>query len=321
VVQGQSPAACEAAIARPSDSDGGVPLGAGSDCGLGALELVAEDMGAVCTGGELDVGLRVEGGQAPYRLSLARPVDGLTIMHDGSSPSARLRGTLAEVGARSVSIRVEAAGDGCPPQTLSLVLDVRETPRITAELPAPCAGQSDYLAKLTAEGGDASSYAWSVSGLPAGLASDAGEIYSTESGSVPLREPVELTLSLSDAFCGPVEQKVTWPANLERECFSIDPPELPALCAGIEYSAQLAGRADDPGQRWELLEELPVGLAFDVTTGALSGVPQAAGRLHVRLTGSSGQAAERNYELPCATAVASRTSRPTTRGCTCATCS
>lgn len=297
VVAGQSPMEC--AVVGPPRAPDGADVDGDGYCGLGVMRaFVGEDVPPVCTGGELDIELRVEGGEAPYRWYLAEPVEGLSISHDGSSPAARLRGTLADVGRRSVAIGVESVPARCAAEPLVLALDVRETPRITAEPPVPCAGQNDYLAKLAAEGGDAASYTWSVSGLPGGLASEAGEIYSTESGSVALREPVELTLTLSDGFCGPVEQKLTWPANLDRECFTIDPPELPALCSGIEYRAQLASRANDPGQRWELLEELPAGLEFDTTTATLSGVPGAAGRLRVRLTGSSGQAAERSYELP-----------------------
>jgi hypothetical protein len=298
VKPGQSPAECRDALAMGRDGGSGDdPLVAPGTCaGPGGLGLGAPDLQQVCAGRELDIEVRVQGGEPPYRWSLTTPAEGLTIVQDGSSPVAHLRGVLAEIGPLRLEVAVDSPG--CAPAKVAFELEVRDTPRIVTEPPVPCVGQSDYLAKLEAAGGDSASYEWGVSGLPAGLALEGGEIYSVGESPVVLREPVELTLSLSDGACGPVEQKVTWPANLDRECFTIQPPELAALCAGVEYLAQLTTSSSDPEQRWELVDELPAGLAFDTSTGTLSGVPEAAGQLHVRLTGSGGRVADRRYDLP-----------------------
>lgn len=298
VKAGQSLQDCREVLVAGRDGGAGDDTLVGSSmCATpGGLGLGAPDVQQVCVGRELDIEVRVEGGEPPYRWYLPTPVEGLTIVHDGSSPAAHLRGALAEVGPRTVEVAVDT--EECAPATLAFQLQVRETPRIVTEPPVPCVGQSDYLAKLEAVGGDAASYAWTVEGLPAGLAVAGGEIYSTGSGSTVLREPVELTVSLSDGACDAVEQKLTWPANLDRECFTIQPPELAALCSGVEYSATLTSSSSDPEQRWELVDELPAGLVFDAATATLSGVPTGAGQLHVRLTGSAGRVADRRYDLP-----------------------
>lgn len=295
VAPGQSPAACRLTSPPKSNEDVDTRIAGDATCGLGELEL--EAVPTVCTGSDVDIALNVAGGAAPYRWDLQTTSPGLTLAHDGSSSVAHLRGMLAEAGQRRLQVVVESQGAGCR-RVFDVALEVREMPRIVAEPPVPCAGQSDYVAQLEAAGGDATSYQWSVSGLPGGLALDGDEIYSAGSGAVVLREPVGFTLSLSDGACGPVEQKVTWPANVTRECFTIQPPALAALCAGVEYQAQLSGSASDPEQRWEVVDELPAGLSFDPATATLSGVPEAAGQLHVRLTGSGGRVADRRYDLP-----------------------
>jgi hypothetical protein len=251
----------------------------------------------VCTSSELDIALEVQGGAPPYRWFLPNPVEGLVVAQDGSSPVAHLRGSFLAAGQREVRVTVESgAVDGCSATTLIVPIEVHETPRITAAPPLPCNGQSDYRATLEGEGGDPSSYGWSVEGLPSGLASEGGEIYSAATGASAMSEPVELTLKLSDQYCA-VEQKVSWPANSAVECFGIQPAELPLPCAGIPYQAQLSSSSGDPDQSWELVSELPGGLSFDASSATVSGVPQLGGELHVRLRGSGGRVAERKYEL------------------------
>ncbi|MET0410065.1 MAG: hypothetical protein ABW217_02155, partial [Polyangiaceae bacterium] len=267
---GQSPLDCRAALATGQDGGtGGETLGGAGACPVpGGLGLGARDVQQACAGRELDIELGVTGGEPPYRWYLSTPVEGLMIVHDGSSPVAHLRGTLNELGPRQVEVAVDT--EGCAPAMIAFQLEVRDTPRIVTEPPVPCVGQNDYLAKLEAVGGDTASYEWTVDGLPPGLTLTGDEIYSTGSGATVLREPIELTVSLSDGACGTVEQKVTWPANLDRECFTIQPPELAALCSGVEYSAQLASSSSDPEQRWELVDELPAGLSFDAASATLS---------------------------------------------------
>jgi hypothetical protein len=138
--------------------------------------------------------------------------------------------------------------------------------RNTAEARTP------FRATLAATGGQAP-YAWTASGLPAGLSIGAdGAITGTptRAGSYS----VTATVTDADGSTKDVQVRLVVQPRL-----AVATKGLPAAAAGRAYRATLKARGGVEGKRWAA--KLPAGLRLNAATGRISGVPARSGTFHV----------------------------------------
>ncbi|MBT1073312.1 S8 family serine peptidase [Pelotalea chapellei] len=161
----------------------------------------------------------------------------------------------------------------------------------TAALPGSMAGTS-YSQTLAASGGTAP-YAWSVAAglLPGGLALGAS---GTISGTPVAAGTAAFTVKVSDAKGVFTTRNYTLsvaPAPVQATPVVIATKYFPPGVVGSLYSTYLGASGGKSPYLWSLQSgSLPAGLTLNPTTGALSGIPSAAGTFScvVKVTDSLG---------------------------------
>lgn len=156
--------------------------------------------------------------------------------------------------------------------TGSFTVPVTLTITTTSPLPAATTG-SAYTQTFAAVGG-AGGYTWSATGLPSWLTlTSAGALMGTPPGPGPVNFNVTVKDSSGTTATGPF----TLPVNAAPLVITTNSP-LNSGTIGVAYSQTLAGTGGVPPYVWSVTAgALPGGLGLNGTSGAISGMPMAAG--------------------------------------------
>ena len=200
----------------------------------------------------------------------------------------------------TVLVTVEDASSTTTTHSFSLTINGMLTVTGPASLPAGTSGASYPVTAVTETGGDPP-YAWTATGLPAGLrlASTTGVITgtpATNNGS-----PFTVQVTVTDSSGATASRTYTLTINLPATLSVSAPASLPAGTVNMAYPATTPAAAGANGACTWSVTGLPVGLSMDSGTGAITGTPASnAGSpftVQVTVTDSTGAAASRVYTL------------------------
>jgi Putative Ig domain len=220
--------------------------------------------------------LTTSGGTKPYTWVLTGTLPaGLSF----NTTTGTLSGTPSAVTA-GTSLTFKVTDAGTPPQssskTFTLVIKAATLAVSSISLPSGQVGKA-YTTTLAATGGT-TPYTWAVTGtLPAGLSFNtaSGVLSGTPSASTA---GVSLTFKVTDS--GTPAQNASRALTLvivaATPVLTITTVSLPPGHVGTAYSTTLTASGGTTPYTWSLVGTLPAGLAFNTTTGVLSGTPTAS---------------------------------------------
>jgi hypothetical protein len=217
------------------------------------------------------------GGVTPYAWSATGLPAGLSI----SPTTGTISGTTSTSGNFSVTITVTDSG-GSAQQTAqtTLPLAIFATLQITTTSLPNGKVNTAYSAPVAATGG-ATPYAWSATGLPAGLS--ISPTTGTISGTPSASGNFSVTITVTDSG-GSVQQTVqtTLPLTIFGT-LQITTTSLPNGRVNAAYSAPVTATGGATPYAWSATG-LPAGLSIGPTTGTISGTPSASGNFSVTIT-------------------------------------
>ncbi len=153
-----------------------------------------------------------------------------------------------------------------------------------------------YNTTLTGSGGN-TPYAWSQSGLPAGLTlnSSTGAITGTPTGT-PGTAPVSITMT--EATGTLVSSTLSLAVGAAPSITTATP--LPAGDVTVAYNTTVTGSGGTLPYTWSAPALTALGLAIDPATGAITGTPNSTGTtaVSVTLTDAAGAAVSKSLTLP-----------------------
>ncbi len=240
------------------------------------LAIATASLPAAQVGVPYSTTLTTSGGTKPYTWTVTGSLPaGLSL----NASTGTLSGTPTAITA-GASLTFKVTDSGAPAQsatrTLTLVVSAATLSISSLSLPPGQVGRS-YTTTLAAAGGT-TPYSWSLSGaLPAGLSFNtaSGVLSGTPSATTA---GVALTFKVTDA--GTPAQNASRTLTLviaaATPVLTITTTSLPPGHVGTSYSATLAASGGTTPYTWSLVGTLPAGLAFNTTTGVLSGTPTAS---------------------------------------------
>ncbi len=250
--------------------------------------------------------LSATGGTTPYSWALAGSLPaGLAF----NAASGTLSGTpTAATAGTALTFTVTDSGSPVQhtPATLTLVVTAATLAITTTTLPAGQVGVA-YSTTLTTSGGT-KPYTWTLTGtLPKGLSFNAstGTISGTPTASTA---GTSLTFKVSDAGNPAQSSTKTLTLIISATTLSISTIALPSGQVGKAYTTTLVAAGGTTPYTWSVSGTLPAGLAFNATSGVLSGTPSAstagtALTFKVIDSGNPAQTASRTLTLVIAAAV------------------
>jgi hypothetical protein len=213
--------------------------------------------------------LSATGGRGSYAWSLSSgslPA-GLTLSSGGL-----ISGTPTSTKAATSSFVVKLVS-GSASLTKALSISVAPLLKVTTTALTGATAGTAYSATLAASGGTGT-YVWEVASgaLPAGLSLGAGKI----TGTPTQRESQTFTVRVTDT-AGRVATSSALTLNVYLISITAN-IALPDAMRGTPYSTTIAADGGAAPYKWSLASgALPVGLALNSTTGAISGTPQMPG--------------------------------------------
>ncbi|KAB2692426.1 putative Ig domain-containing protein [Brucella intermedia] len=236
--------------------------------------------------------LSAEGGTAPYAFTVSGLPKGLAF----DPQTNTISGTPTEAKSATVTVSVTDNDGHQDRRDYSLVV----TPTLvikpdSASLPEGKVGVAYPAQTLSAEGGTAP-YAFTVSGLPKGLAFDPQT--NTISGTPTEAKSATVTVSVTDND-----------GHQDRRDYSLvvtptlvikpDSASLPEGKVGVAYPAQTLSAEGGTAPYAFTVSGLPKGLAFDPQTNTISGTPTEAGTfaIVITVTDSDGHQVEQKNKI------------------------
>jgi len=223
------------------------------------------------------------GGKQPYTWSVssgALPV-GLAL----TAASGTISGTPSAAGNYNFTLAVQDSSSPLQTGTHAFKLSVASPTQslriVTSVLPNGQA-QSAYQTILSASGGTVP-YSWSVKSgtLPLGLTLSASS--GAISGTPSQTGTSSFAVGVSDAAGASAQQsfsiQIKSATTSSPSSLTITTTSLLAGAIGQGYSTALQASGGTPGYSWSIASgQLPPGLQFDSSSGAIGGVPTAAGQ-------------------------------------------
>jgi Putative Ig domain/PKD domain len=223
--------------------------------------------------------LSATGGNSPYAWSATGLPAGLSI----DPATGAITGTPSTAGAATVNVTVTDATSPTHASTskqfqftIATVLAIT-----TTSLPNGTVGTSYSSGALSATGGN-SPYAWTATGLPAGLSIDPtnGTITGTPTTAGAATVNVTVTDATSPTHASASKQ---FPVTIAA-ALAISTASLPNGVVGAAYNTgALSAAGGTPSYTWAATG-LPAGLSMDPATGAITGAPTTAGAATVNVT-------------------------------------
>jgi hypothetical protein len=209
------------------------------------------------------------------------------------SPAGTISGTPTAAGSSTFTVKATAKEKNFGPTRIdSKQYTLNVLAPLTAKLSRNVAeAKVQFSATLLGAGGQ-SPYAWSATGVPAGLAVGSDGALTgvpTRSGSFTF------TARVVDANGTAKDTQVRL---VVRQRLSITTKSLPAAAAGGAYRATISSQGGVEGKRWTS-GALPRGLKLGATTGTITGVPASAGtfRIAVRVRDALGAVSAKTLVL------------------------
>ena len=201
------------------------------------------------------------------------------------STQGQITGTPTQAGAFPFQVQVtDPATTLTAIASLSITITATLTVTTTSPLPNGTIGVG-YSQTLQATGGTPP-YAWSATGLPAGLTLDLNT--GILSGTPTAAGASTISVTVTDAAKGNANATLT----LTIDPLAISTATLPNGFVGIPYSAALAVTGNPTPLIWAVASgTLPAGLNLNATTGVISGTPTAVGSSPFTISASLGAVA------------------------------
>jgi hypothetical protein len=215
--------------------------------------------------------LAAEGGAGGYTWSSTNLPAWLSL-----SAAGALTGTPTAGGPANFNVTVKDSANVT--QTAAFSLTVNWAP-LAITTNSPLTGGTigaPYSQTLAGTGGN-SVYTWSVTAgaLPGGLSLNASS--GVISGTPSAAGSFTFTIQLSDSASTPPVTK-QFSITIASGLTITTPPTLPTGTAGTPYAQTLTGAGGTPPYTWSItIGTLPAPLTLDSTSGAISGIPAAAG--------------------------------------------
>jgi len=160
--------------------------------------------------------------------------------------------------------------------------------------------QDAYLETLTATGGGAGPYTWSISAgsLPTGLTLNASVTASTSiSGTPSVRATFSFTVRVTD---GVLTFDQPYTVTVQPTVLTILPVTARQAAVGLPYSETFTATGGPGSPTWVLTGVVPGGLAFNALTGVLSGTPTTIESVTFNISATEGggdYAGDRDYTV------------------------
>jgi hypothetical protein len=237
-------------------------------------------------------GLSASGGQPPYKWSLVAGTQppgslppGLTLDSQGGD----IYGTPGTAGTYTFSVQVTDGVQTSPARQLSITIAPASAPppapltvANAEELPSGTVGTA-YSDTLTAVGGSGQ-YTWTLTSgsLPAGLSlASNGAI----TGTPTTGQTANFNATVNDTGGNSVSSGFTILVTSQTSVGLLTPNPLPNGVVGVPYNYAIEVTGGTPPYTYSITAgQVPPGLTFDETTGALNGTPTTAGSFGITLT-------------------------------------
>jgi len=263
----------------------GLTKGAGtgpSNALPGRLTIATSGLPAAQINNAYATSLSASGGKQPYTWSVS--AGSLPVGVSLTAASGAIAGKPSAAGNYNVSLLVKDSSSPLQTVTRNFTLSVAAAGQslqiTTANLPSG-QQQAAYQASLSSSGGTAP-YSWSIKSgaLPVGL------ILSGTSGAItgtPSQSGISSFIAgVSDAAGNSAQQSLSIQVSTKSAASSslaITTSSLLQGAVGQGYSTVIQAAGGSPGYSWTIASgQLPPGLQFDSSSGAIGGVPTAAGQ-------------------------------------------
>ena len=232
--------------------------------------------------------LTVTGGSGTYTWAATGLPTGLTATANGAE--LVISGTPTSAGTSDIAVTVHDSATPEGTGTASLTLAVSEpTLTLTTNLAGTGTVGQAYSGSATAAGGTGT-YAWTVTGLPAGLNYTASGAMVTISGTptAAATSSVKITVSDSQATAATQTATVSIVVAAAAAAPTITTTSLPAGVVNTAYTAPVAVTGGNGTYTWSISGLTGSGLTYSPSTGVISGTPSTAGTYSVVLSVTSG---------------------------------
>jgi hypothetical protein len=229
------------------------------------------------------------GGTPPFTWSSSPLPTGLNL----NAATGEITGTPTVTFNGNITFTITDSTNASTSKTLALVIAAPVSITAPASL-APWTINRNYPAtQMTAANGE-TPYAWSATGLPAGMNIN-GAGNGVISGTPTVSGTFTVTVTVTDALGGTNAKVFTLVINQPP---TVSTGSIPNGEQNVSYSATVAATLGTPGYTWTA-SGLPNGVTINALTGVISGTPTQAGpfTITVTATDTAGAVASATYNI------------------------